>query len=355
MCNVNRAEIAPIRFSPGLAAGAVPREVEDPAATPYQGRSPVEFLGSDMRWPRLPEIRGNMNPLYVPTDSKGIEHAAAGQIAWQLPADDVSQVTELGHPLVLRRPEAMLEVLDERIYRAEALNDVKVAIGGTAVVPAARLVAETCWDTEVATRFALDCAEHILSDAGEVSLPDGTSLVDVIAYARHVLDGISSEGTQRLGYLARVRALRRLRHERAEVADLSLMLVVGDEARDVDALDDAAYATVIPVTDSVLAAIEALRHHVLPELYMNIEDAREEHEEHRDLDSQHPPSWKLVSTPLGLVESGPRILPYEPAWAAAREAARHARLAAKDRHGAQGAAEQRLWQATLLASILERR
>jgi len=300
-------------------------------------------------------IGQNVNePLYVPTDSKGIEHAATGEVAWQLPAGDVGQMTELGHPLVLRRPDALLDVLDERIYRVESLNDVKIAIDGTAVVPAARLVTQTCWDTGLATRFALDCAEHILTDTGDVSLPDGTSLMMVIAYARHVLDGITSEGTQRLGYLARVRALRRLRHERAEVADLSLGLLVADEARDADALDDAAYATVIPITDSVLAAIEALRHHVLPEFYMDIEDAREEHEAHRDLDSQRPVSLgTIVSTPLGLVESGRGILTYEPAWSGAREAARHARLAAKDRHGAKGEANQRVWQATLLASILE--
>jgi hypothetical protein len=301
-------------------------------------------------------IRKNVKqPLYVPTDSKGIEHAAAGRIVWQLPAGGVGQVTELGHPVVLRRPDALLDVLDERIYRAESRNDIKIAVDGTAVVPAARLVAQTYWDTGLATLFALDCAEHILTDAGDVSLPDGTSLVDVIAFARHVLDGISSEGTQRLGYLARVRALRRLRHERAEIADLSLRLVVGDEARDVDALDDASYTTVIPVTDSVLAAIEALRHHVLPEFYIDVEDAREEQKEHRDLDRPQPLSWKLESTPLGVVEYGPRTLPYEPAWTAAREAARHARLAAKDRLGAEGETSQRLWQATLLASILEQR
>jgi hypothetical protein len=294
--------------------------------------------------------------LFVPTDSNGIEHAATGGIAWQLPTGGVTSVTEVGHPLVLRRPDALLDVLDERIYRAEPLDYVEISAVGIAVVPSARLVAATCWDTDVATRFALDCADNILTEAGDVSLPDGTSLANVIADARLVLDDLASDGSDRLGYLARVRALRRLRRERAEIADLSLGLLTADEVRDVDALDDPDYATIIPITDSVLAAIEALRHHLLPKAYMAIEDVREEHEEHQNLATQRPASEPgVVVTGLGNLLFGSVFLAYEPAWTAAREAARHARLAAKDRYGAKAETEQRAQQASLLESILEER
>lgn len=292
--------------------------------------------------------------LYVPTDSKGVEHAAAGHIIWHLPIGDDVVVTRVGRALVLRQPEALLDVLDEQIYLAESLDDVKVSVDGTAVVQAARLVVQTRWDTETATRFALDCADYTLNETGDVSLPDGTFLSKVVSEARQVLDGIVSGNSDRLSYLARVHALRRLRHERTEVADLSLGLLTADEALDIDALDDPAYATVIPITDCVLVAIEALRHHVLPKPYMDIEDAREEREEHENLDSQRSVSGpKVVFTGFGTLVSGSPFLPYEPAWTAAREAARHVCLAAKDRQGEVGEANERARQATLLASILE--
>src|ERR1700690_2696149 len=83
-------------------------------------------------------------PLYVPNDSNGIEKNASGQIIWRLPAGGVAAVTEVDRLLVLRRPEALLHVLDERIYRAESLQDVKVTPDGTAPVSAARLLLRTC-------------------------------------------------------------------------------------------------------------------------------------------------------------------------------------------------------------------
>jgi hypothetical protein len=293
---------------------------------------------------------------YVPVDSKGIEHSAvSGKTAWRLPADGAAHLTESDHLLVLRQPQALLDVLDEQIYRAEPSSETEPGPDGTVAVSSARLVAKTHWGTEAATRFALDCATHILRDAGDVALPDGTPLAKVIDDARQVLDGIASESKDHLGYLARIRALRRLRRDRSEVAEVSFGLLIDDEARDIDALDDAAYASVIPVTDSVLAAIEALRHHVLPEFYIDIEDTREEHEEHQNTDRLRAISNPtVVVTPFGPIEfGGPHVLSYEPAWAGAREAARHARLAAKDRHGGQGEADERSWQATMLASILE--
>ncbi len=151
---------------------------------------------------------------YVATDSNGVEHSVAqGHVTWRLPAGDVAQATEVGRPLVLRRPDALLEVLDERIYEAEPLGDATISHDGGVSVRSARLLAQTPWDTEMATRFALDCADHLLGETGDTSLPDGTSLAKVVADARRVLDGIETTNMEHLGYLARLRALRRLRHE----------------------------------------------------------------------------------------------------------------------------------------------
>ena len=131
-------------------------------------------------------------------------------------------MTDLGHPLVLRQPRALLEVLDEHIYLAESPKSVEIGSDGTASVPTRSLSAQTHWNAAAATRFALDCADHLLSEVGDVSLPDGTSLAKVTGDARQMLDGTASDSMEHLGRLARLRALRRLRHERAEITAVSL-------------------------------------------------------------------------------------------------------------------------------------
>jgi hypothetical protein len=291
---------------------------------------------------------------YVPTDAKGIEHSATGKILWKLPANGVTEVTDLGHLLVLREPKALLDVLDERIYLAEAPTGVEIGVDGTVSVPRARLTSATRWNAAAATRFALDCADHLLSEVGDVSLPDGASLEKVTADARQVLNGTASESKDHLGRLARLSALRRLRHERTEITALSLSELTEDDRKDIDAFDDPAYATVITVTDSVLAAIEALRHVVLPALYIGLEDAGENREQYANEDRLTVmPTPTLLSTPLGpVILHPPYLLPYDPAWTGAREAARHARTAMKDRKGAEGEASELTWQAATLASIL---
>ncbi|MGD1012306.1 MAG: hypothetical protein ABR925_07225 [Acidimicrobiales bacterium] len=65
----------------------------------------------------------------------------------------------------------------------------------------------------MATRFALDCGERALGEAGDVRLPNGSPHVPVIADVKRTLDDTTSEGKERLGYLARGRALRRSRHD----------------------------------------------------------------------------------------------------------------------------------------------
>lgn len=293
--------------------------------------------------------------LYVATDANGVEHSSSGQVAWNIPADGVAQVTDLGHPLVLRQPRALLDVLDEHIFLAESPKTVEVGSDGTIQVPTARLTSETRWNAAAATRFALDCADHLLGEVGDLALPDGTSLASVTADARQILDGTASDSKEHLGRLARLSALRRLRRERTEITALFLQELDEADQKDIDALDDPAYATVITVTDSVLAAIEALRHFVLPAFYIDIEDAMERREQYATEDRQSPlPTPEMVSTPLGpLMLHLPDLLPYDPAWVGAREAARHARLAMKDRKGAPGESSELTWQAAALGSILE--
>jgi hypothetical protein len=292
--------------------------------------------------------------LYVTTDSAGIDRSFGEHIAWQLPDGGASKVTEATPYALLRLPAALLEVLDERIFEAEPTAAVKVADDGTVQVQSARLTTQTAWNTETATLFALDCAEHVLGDARDATLPDGTLLEAVLRDARQFLEDLDSPAGERLGHLARLGALRRLKRERGELADLSFGLLSDDAKRNIDVFDDPAYATIAPISDAVLAAIEALRHHVLPQFALTSEDAREEREEHAN--SERTTNMKIptaIVTPFGSAQVGSEhVLQYEPSWTCAREAARHARTAARDRHGATGEREEMSWQAGRLKALL---
>jgi len=100
--------------------------------------------------------------------------------------------------------------------------------------------------------------------------------------------------------------------------------------------------------------VEALRHHVLPHLYVSLEDLEQERLEHAGLDRTTVMSIPTAeATPFGEVEAGaPHLLHYEPAWTCAREAARHARAAARDRQGEAGERSTRNWQAQQLEALL---
>lgn len=295
--------------------------------------------------------------LYVSTDSEGIEHASSGPISWNVPPDSAVTKAGSGPSLVLRQPIALLEVLEEVIYKADPLVEVKLRIDGTVCVDSAQLTKRMPWNSEMATRFALDCAEHALSDAPDMVLPDGTPLKQVITDARQMLDDVELDSDHRLGYFARLSALRRLRRNRDEIADLSLGQMLEDEIKDLDALDDPAYATIIPVTDAVLAAIEALRHHVLPRFYESVSERIEEHEEATNLEREHPSGVPVPAqtTPFGpiMFGGGVSVPRYEPAGISAREAARHARIAVRDRHGPKEEIDEQLWQATRLEDLLK--
>jgi hypothetical protein len=248
--------------------------------------------------------------LYVTTDAEGIEHAALGRIKWVLPSEGVATNTTSEVTLILRRADALLEELDERIFRATSDEKRPLNADDTLEVTTARLVSETSWNPTTATRFALGCAKHLLDEIGAVALPNGTSLTAVLDDASKVLDGISTDAVERLDYLARVRALRRLRHTRREIAEQSSETLADDDVKD------------------------RLEH--------GIEDRKK----------QLSVPTILVS-PFGASMSGggPNI-EYDPAWTSAREAARHARMAIKDLNGSTAEAKELKWQADTLEHVL---
>jgi hypothetical protein len=298
------------------------------------------------------EIIMNEN-LYVATDSKGVDHSTVDQVAWSLPEGGRIQLTKSDYPLVLRQPKALLEVLDQRIYLADSPTPVTIGADGTASVSTARLTLRTHWNAESATKFALDCADHLLSEVGDSLLPNGMSLVNVTADARQVLYGTATEPKEHLGRLASLSALRRLHRDRTKIAAASLDELDVAIGKDLEAFDDPAFATEQTVIDAVLAAIEALRHVALPALYMGFEDVGETRGDHAVEDSTkqiRTPQW--IETGFGAIElHGPKFL-YDPAWVNARETARHARNAMKDRSGSDGESRELNWQATTLAAIL---
>jgi len=294
--------------------------------------------------------------LYVPTDANGFEHTPGGVVAWISPDGGMVRTATSEQPVLLREAGALLDVLDECIYRAEALGESATSSDGVVSARAGRLRGLTPWDTEAAAAFALDCVVHVLGDSADATLPDGTTFAEVVAEARGALGGLSDAAGAHLGLLVRLGALHRLKKDRWELGAVATGLVSDDVVRHLDALEDPRYEAIAPIVDAVLAAIEALRHHVLPRLLVGLEDSVEENEEHRVLDRQtvlHVP--RLESTAWGPVEvGGSPSLPFEPAWSSAREAARHARTCARSRGGAPAESDERAWQAARLSDILGR-
>jgi hypothetical protein len=293
-------------------------------------------------------------PWYVAVDRTGVEHTPTGHVRWLVPSHGADAVTT-GDGLVLRRPVALLDVLEEQIFEAEPLEAAPPQPDGTLCVDRARLVAQARWDTETATLFALDCADHCETQLDVAALPDGTPLAAVLSDARRALGGMVPEAPERLGYLARLWSLRRLHHERAQLADLQQAVIVDDERRNRDAFDDSDYADLLPITDSVLAAVAALHHHLLPHLARAAVEVPEELGQHHNEDrTGAAPSQPTLSavTPFGSLSIGDGVLLDEPAWTAAREAARHARLAVRDRGGARAEGAERAWQAERLGTLL---
>lgn len=290
--------------------------------------------------------------LYVATGADGVEHSASGEIAWGLPDSGEHRagaaVNARTDALVLRRAASLLEALDEEIYRAEVLGDKK-ELGDRVETASARLVSRAAWNTELAARFAIDCAEHSLEGAGQAKLPDGEELAPILAGARLVLEQDERGADERLGFLARLAAVRRLRKMRDSLSGEVLVQTTTDLGDDLDAVDDPNWATLASTEEAVLAALEAVRHVALPRYVRSREEAVDEHP-----DGEPARSAPLFMTPWGQVALGAEHQsPYVPAWAAARDAAMRAREAARDRGGDEAGATELAWQARRLEEILE--
>jgi hypothetical protein len=285
---------------------------------------------------------------YVTTDSSGVEHTGTGSVTWVLPASGVDAVTEApSATLVLRRPALLIDDLEAEIFRAEAL-DAADDDNGALTVRRARLVAATAWDTGRAAQFALDCARHVLGNAGDVTLPNGDTLASVIDDASAVLVDASPEAEARLGFLARVRAARRLERTGKTIQEIALQLLTEDDDAAREAIKDPAWTTAATVSDAVLAAIEALRSYALPRYVASREDTLDE------TGTDAPATGtSVISTPWGPIALGTEHhSPYAPAWAAARDAAARARDVARETDGPLGESDERAWQGEALEALL---
>jgi hypothetical protein len=289
--------------------------------------------------------------LYVATGADGIERSAGGEIVWRLPDDSAGTAGEsvtASVPLVLRRSKSLLDALDERVYRVEALDAPK-DLGDEVEATSARLVSRAHWDTDSAARFAIDCAEHALEGAPNAALPDGEELAPILAGARLVLERDERGSDERLGFLARLSAVRRLRRIRDSLSDAILASTTKDLGDDLDVVDDPKWATLAAGQEAVLAALEAVRHVALPRYVRSREEAVDEHP-----GGEPRSSSPVVMTPWGAVALGAEHQsPYVPAWTAARDAAIRAREAARDRSGEEAGSAELAWQARRLEEILE--
>lgn len=285
-------------------------------------------------------------PLFVPTNASGEQRVGETAVSWplpgppgegQAPGDPVD--AEPGAPIELLDGDALLDRLEERIFTAEVLE----AEGDT--VRRARLTKETGWNQKESARFALDCAEHVVGDWSRLRLPSGASLAEILAAAREAVERQGAATAEQQGLLQRLSRLalaRRLRGLGRELGDLALQVTLEDEVADLDALDDPAWTAMASIRDAVLAAVEAVRHHVLPRLLERESEPDARHE------GGHP---EVLTTPWGNLAVGERSAAV-PGWVAARDAAERARQAAADRGGTAAEEEERLWQAERLAQAL---
>ena len=244
-----------------------------------------------------------------------------------------------GEHLVVHDLDGLLEHLGERIFVAEVL-------AGTGEHPTrARLVSETAWNLEMAARFALDCAEHVVVDPDEKAGMSASSLTEILEAARRYLDK-GEEGDEADSSLvertSRLALARRLRELGDRVSDVTLSLTVADEAADLDTFDDPAFAALASVRDAVLAVVEAIRHHAFPRLFETENVVYETDAEGTPAVLTTPWGSFVFGSPAGVV----------PAWTAASEAAERARQAIGDDGGPEAGAAERAWQRERLASLL---
>jgi hypothetical protein len=282
---------------------------------------------------------------FVATDADGRQHYEGYWKTWPLPVrtgdgwerGGVVEPDENG-PVTFDAAE-LLEELGECIFVAELVDDAG----------AARLVKGTAWSEKVAAVFALDCVEHILRavpGSADAELPGGATLAAIIASAREFLaTGTGADG-ERLGFISRIAAARRLRREGTTIGDAAFAAAVQDEGADVDLLEDPAWATLAAARDAVLAAIETVRHVAFPFLVDRETRRYEAREEGPAINVDE------VDTPWGAFPVGGGGPKYVPSWAAARDAAEHSRQAAADLSGPSEGEAERSWQAGRLVELL---
>jgi hypothetical protein len=275
---------------------------------------------------------------FVATDSEGLQHYEGRRRQWPLPVPDadgwipgdIVEPDELGSPVVFSATE-LLDEPGERVFAAELVGETG----------AARLVSGTLWSELTAAMFALDCVEHVLSivpGSAEAELPGGGTLGPIIASARQYLaDGVGAD-TQKLGFVARVAAARRLRRESTTIGDAAFTAATQAEGKGVDIWSDPAWETLAAARDAVLAAVEAVRHVALPFLAERETRKYEAREERKSADVDE------VDTPWGRFAVGGGGLKYVPSWVSARDAAERSRQAAADLGGPEAGEEERAWQ-----------
>ena len=291
---------------------------------------------------------------FVATDEYGVERLSGEPVRWAVPSNgeaSVSLTRPDSRPLVLREPFALLDILDEVIWTAEPGDDpAPGSQEGAITARSARLVHRTAWDATTAARFAIDCAEHGIGKAGEVELPNGQTIADVLVAARGFLDS-ATDPDAHLGLLARIGTVRRLKRENRLVGDLAYGLSVEDISNELDTTLDVAWTSAASVADSLFAALEALRHLALPRYVRARESAAVEQGTHGSDDPVQP---RIFTTPWGPITlGGEHESPYLPAAVAARDAALRAREAVRDRDGSEAEHAERQWQAERLTALLE--
>ncbi len=286
-----------------------------------------------------------MGNRFVATDADGLQHHEGFRRQWHLPirqADgwqpgEAVEPDEHGAPVLVDAAE-LVQQLGECIFVAEAVGDSG----------AARLVAGTSWSERSAATFALDCVEHILAavpGSADADLPGGGTLGEIIASARENLASGTATDGHKLGHIARMATVRRLRQESEKIGDVAFTAAAQAEGEGVDILDDPAWETLAAARDAVLAAVEAVRHVAVPFVVDRETRKYERLEEHRTAEVD------AVDTPWGLFQVGGGTK-YAPCWAAARDAAERARQAAVDLSGPDAGETELSWQTGRLVELL---
>lgn len=280
---------------------------------------------------------------FVATDESGRQFHDEEVTRWALPGADSGGAPTPGTVTDPAPSGVKLLDLDELLGELGARIFVATDAGAAS---GPQLLAETAWSLDVAARFALDCAEHVVASTSSSSAEIASTLTSVVSAARKWLDESADADTGLLGRYSRFAMARRLRHQGNLVGDLAFSLAIDAEAAGVDIFDDANWTAVAATRDAVLAAVEAVRHDSAPHL---VQAGNARYEEGGAGDSE--PVSATFDTPWGPFHAGLRRGAL-PAWVAATEAAERARQSVGDAAGTDAAAAERAWQRDRLLHAL---